>query len=220
MHRACLIALAAASLTAWTSTADAVSRGPRRATVDTVIVHTISGPDHTCRKGRVEFSGAPGDAARWKRFFERHPFLSIHYVIDREGRIAASVPELQIANHALDNNDTSVGIELVHQGDGVEPFPKAQIDALIRLVRDIRKRHTIPLENVKGHSDVDTRTFRCGGRIEKRKQDPGANFPWPQVRAALAGRRPVVPVALTDTPVKGRAGAGLGLKRSLSAPLR
>jgi N-acetylmuramoyl-L-alanine amidase len=177
--------LASAVLLALLGSAEAATSGPRRETVDTIIVHAISGP--SCAGGELRFSGAPGDAARWKAFFDRHPFLGIHYVIDREGVALASTPEDRIANHALDNNDTTVGIELVHDGDGRESFGAKQIGALIRLLRSIRSRHDVPIENIKGHSDVDERTFSCGGTLYKTKMDPGANFPWERVRAALRG---------------------------------
>jgi N-acetylmuramoyl-L-alanine amidase len=184
------------------------SGGPRTRT-DTIIVHTISGPFQECPRGRLEFSGAPGDAGRWKAFFDRHPFLGIHYVIDRDGRVEASTPENRRANHALNNSETSIGIELVHNGDG--PFGPAQVAALIKLLREVRGRHNVPLENVKGHEDVDTRTFTCGGKVYKGRMDPGANFPWAQVRAALRGEpvQAAGPVLLTRPTLVRRAGQNL-----------
>lgn len=184
MKRNCILAGMAALMA--TGPAGAATNGVRRDRVDTIIVHAISGP--SCSGGEVVFSGAPGDAERWKTFFDRHPFLGIHYVVDREGMVLASTPENRIANHALDNNDTSIGIELVHEGDGQEPYGARQIDALIALLRSIRTRHGVPLENIKGHADVDERTFRCGGGTYKTKVDPGANFPWVRIRSALGGR--------------------------------
>lgn len=180
-----VLAVMAALLSGVAGAAQAVSSGARRTQVDSIIVHAISGPD--CRRGQLVFSGAPGDAQRWKRFFDGHPFLGIHYVVDRDGVALASTPEDRVANHALANNDTTIGIELVHDGDGKEPFGARQIEALITLIKDIRTRHKVPLENIKGHSDVDVRTFMCGGESYKKKMDPGANFPWAQVRAALSG---------------------------------
>lgn len=165
--------------------AEAGTNGPVRTVIDSIVVHAISGP--SCAGGRVVFSGAPGDAARWKTFFDRHPFLGIHYVVDRDGVVLASTPENRVANHARHNNDSTIGIELVHNGDGEEPYGAKQIDALIGLIGDIRRRYGIPLQNIKGHSDVDTRTFACGGKSYKTKMDPGANFPWAAVRAALTG---------------------------------
>ena len=184
--------------------------GPRRQLVDTIIVHAIGGP--SCAGGKLAFSGAPGDAWRWKAFFDRHPFLGIHYVVDREGVALASTPEDRLANHALDNNDTSIGIELVHEGDGIEPFGKRQIDALIRLIRSIRSRYFVPVENIKGHSDVDVRTFACGGAVYATKMDPGANFPWKLVRAAVRDEPRLVagPSLVTHRPhppARSRSGA-------------
>jgi len=73
----------------------------------------------------------------------------------------------------------------VHEGDGIEPFGKRQIDALIGLLKSIRTRYEVPIENIKSHSEVDVRTFTCGGGLYQTKMDPGANFPWGRVRAAL-----------------------------------
>lgn len=179
----CILAGLAALIVA--GPAWATTNGARRDVVDTIIVHAISGP--SCSAGEVVFSGAPGDAERWKTFFDRHPFLGIHYVVDRDGVVLASTPENRIANHALDNNDASIGIELVHDGDGQEPFTTRQVEALIGLLKSIRTRHAVPLENIKGHADVDERTFWCGGRTFKTKVDPGPNFPWGRVRDALGG---------------------------------
>lgn len=178
------LALLAALSLSGLAPVQAVTGGARRTVVDTIIVHAISGPD--CKRGQLVFSGAPGDAQRWKKFFDGHPFLGIHYVVDRDGVTLASTPEDRVANHALANNDRTIGIELVHDGDSREPFGAKQIQALIALIKDIRSRHKVPLENIKGHSDVDARTFECGGRSYKKKMDPGDNFPWGEVRAALA----------------------------------
>jgi N-acetylmuramoyl-L-alanine amidase len=163
--------------------AEGTTSGPRREFVDRIIVHTIGGP--SCEGGKLVFSGAPGDAQRWKNFFDRHPFLGIHWVVDRDGLVLASTPEDRVANHALGNNATSIGIELVHEGDGKEAFGKRQIDALIGLLKAIRSRYEVPIENIKSHSEVDVRTFACGGRLYPTKMDPGANFPWARVRAAV-----------------------------------
>lgn len=190
-----LAAIAAFVVLITATAAEAVVSGSKRSRIDTIIVHAISGPDQRCPGGKLTFSGAPGNAERWKRFFDTHPFLGIHYVVDRDGQVRASTPEVNMANHALDNNASSIGIELVHDGDGREPFGDLQINALIKLLREIRTRHAVPLENVKGHMDVDRRTFQCGGAVHKVKLDPGPNFPWPRVRAALGGETTPGPVA-------------------------
>ena len=100
--------------------------------------------------------------------------VSAHYLIGRDGRIVQLVDEDRRAWHAgasywrgtRDVNSASIGIELDNNGN--EPFPAPQIDALLALLADLRKRYGIPAANVVGHSDV----------APGRKVDPGPRFPW------------------------------------------
>ncbi|MEJ0028699.1 MAG: N-acetylmuramoyl-L-alanine amidase [Rhizomicrobium sp.] len=104
--------------------------------------------------------------------------VSAHYTIGRDGRVYAHVAEERRAWHAgvsywageTNVNARSIGIELVNPGHefGYEPFPDAQIAALIDLASGILKRHPIPPHRVLGHSDV----------APARKMDPGEFFPW------------------------------------------
>jgi N-acetylmuramoyl-L-alanine amidase len=190
----CIILLALASLTlpAFTPQTWATTRGAARTSVHSIIIHAVSGP--ACVGGRVVYSGAPGDADRWKRFFDGHPFLGIHYVVDRDGTALASTPEAREANHARDAKEGTIGIELIHQGDGVEPFGDAQFNALVRLIVGIRRRHNVPIANIVGHGDIDGRTFLCGGRSIKGRSDPGANFPWERFRTTLRGHERDLPL--------------------------
>jgi len=161
----------------------ATTHGPPQTEIHTIIIHAISGP--FCAHGRLAYSGALGDAERWKRFFDNHPFLGIHYIVDRSGTVRSSTPENQMANHALGHNQGTIGIELVHNGDGEEPFDDKQLNALIELIKSIRTRHTIDIQNIKSHAEVDVRTIKCGEKTLKARVDPGSNFPWPRLRAAL-----------------------------------
>lgn len=163
---------------------------PRRRAVDALIIHSLGGPD--CRDGVTFYRSIEGDARTWLDTFARLPIVSIHYVIDRAGRVEAGVPESIAANHATGWNQRSIGIELVNNGDGRDPFPAAQIEALVGLARAIRGRHPqIALARVLRHSDVDHSTFppdtfgqACAAF--RRKEDPGAAFPWDAFKAALA----------------------------------
>lgn len=99
---------------------------------------------------------------------------SAHYLIGRDGTRYQLVDEAQRAWHAgesywggqTDMNSASLGIEL--DNTGAEPFPPAQVDALIALLDEVIPRHRIPAINVLGHGDVAPR----------RKVDPSAYFPW------------------------------------------
>lgn len=162
---------------------DAKTDGRPRDRVSMVIVHAIGGP--TCRDGTVRFTPAGGNAEFWKGYLEAHEVYGIHYVIGRDGAVAKSIPEMQVANHAPGHNDSSIGIELVNRGDGKDPFPKAQVDSLIALLKDIMARHGLGVDSVKRHSDVDTRTFECGGRTVKTKPDPGQALDWIDLKSKL-----------------------------------
>ena len=106
--------------------------------------------------------------------------VSAHYLIGRDGTIHQLVDERARAWHAgesrwgddADINSSSLGIEL--DNNGHEPFPGAQISALLALLADIAERYRIPRENVLGHADVAPR----------RKVDPSRFFPW----KTLAGK--------------------------------
>ena len=100
--------------------------------------------------------------------------VSAHYLIARDGTIYQLVDERTRAWHAgesqwgamTDLNSASLGIEL--DNNGQEPFPDAQIAALLALLQDVKQRYNIPPANVLGHADVAPR----------RKADPSRYFPW------------------------------------------
>jgi len=112
--------------------------------------------------------------------------VSSHYLLTDETppRIYRLVPEDRRAWHSGPSawqghrllNASSIGIEIVHPGFRVEadgqrtylPFPAAQIEALVPLVRDIVARHQIRPERILGHGEVSP----------LRKEDPGPMFPW------------------------------------------
>lgn len=100
--------------------------------------------------------------------------VSAHYVVGRDGKVFQLVDERYRAWHAgrsqwgadFDLNSSSIGIELDNSGN--EPYPSAQIEALLRLLADIQVRYRIPAPNFLGHADVSP----------GRKVDPSAWFPW------------------------------------------
>ena len=102
--------------------------------------------------------------------------LGVHYMIDEKGKVLSLVPEEMKTYHAGggrwrsfdDINDRSIGIELQHFDFGQTEYPKAQIDALTKLLLDIKKRYKISNRNIVGHSDTSPLI----------KPDPGRCFPW------------------------------------------
>jgi N-acetyl-anhydromuramyl-L-alanine amidase AmpD len=61
--------------------------------------------------------------------------------------------------------------------DGVDPFPEAQLDVLVKLMREIVQRHGIKKEGIKRHSDLDRGVMPCDPK-RRRKVDPGEAFPY------------------------------------------
>jgi N-acetylmuramoyl-L-alanine amidase len=124
--------------------------------------------------------------------------VSCHYFVFEDGRIWQMVPENRRAWHAgrsswqgeTDMNSRSIGIEIVNSGHDLSipgplpppgpPFPDAQIDAVIRLVKDIATRWNIPARRILAHSDL----------APGRKIDPGEGFPWATLAAAGVGLWP------------------------------
>ena len=109
--------------------------------------------------------------------------VSSHYLVDRDPPVIYRlVDEDRRAWHAGVSywqghtflNASSIGIEIVNDGDGgadgvhFAPYPEAQIDQVVALVRDIAERHGVKPHRIVGHSDIQPQT----------KRDPGPLFPW------------------------------------------
>jgi len=104
--------------------------------------------------------------------------VSCHYVIDEAGKITQMVAEAMRAWHAgashwageTDVNSASIGIEIQNPGhdNGYPDFPRAQMQAVAALCRDIAGRRAIRPESMLAHSDV----------APGRKVDPGEKFDW------------------------------------------
>jgi N-acetylmuramoyl-L-alanine amidase len=145
--------------------------------------------------------------------------VSCHYLVDEKGSITQMVDETLRAWHAGvsrwkscdDINSASIGIEIHNPGHdlGYSDFPSTQMEAVIRLCRDISLRNEIAAENVLAHSDV----------APLRKQDPGEKFPWATLHQAGIGHW-VTPAPVTageEIKLGDRGPAVERLLRALSA---
>ena len=100
--------------------------------------------------------------------------VSSHYVIADNGDIYHMLNDYFRAWHGgvgkwgntNDLNSASIGIEL--DNDGKEAFSIAQINSLIKLLKELKEKYNIPQANFIGHSDI----------APTRKVDPHAGFPW------------------------------------------
>lgn len=177
MQRECVV-LGALFVALAVATASAQARrtgGARTQAIDMVVIHSTGGPTCDAVTGKPIWVGA-GTLEDNLRQIEANPVLGIHYMIDRDGTLRASVPEDQVAHHVYSVSGRSIAIELINDGDGRDPFAEVQLTALVGLLRDITQRRGIRRDGVKRHSDVDRRRLPCD-TSQRRKVDPGAAYP-------------------------------------------
>lgn len=144
---------------------------PDSAKIDTIIIH------HT----------APfASLTRVGYFFQDvNSRVSAHFTVGREGLIIQSVDENNRAWHAGPSawlgknnvNDYSIGIEILNDGDGKDPFTDPQYEAVARLVSYLMKKYDIPFSRVIGHRDI---AIPLG-----RKVDPADNFDWKSFKSKI-----------------------------------
>jgi N-acetylmuramoyl-L-alanine amidase len=152
----------------------------------------VPSPNHDARTSRIDilllhYTGMQTAEEALARLTDPAASVSCHYFIYEDGRIDQLVREARRAWHAgasswkgaTDINARSIGIEIVNPGHeyGYRDFPDAQIDAVIKLCRDIVARHPIRRERVLAHSDI----------APTRKKDPGEKFPWHRLADAGVG---------------------------------
>lgn len=85
--------------------------------------------------------------------------VSAHYVIGKDGSVFQMVREADRAWHAgesfwkgrTDINDYSIGIEMVNRNDGLDPWPDAQVAAVLALCRYLVQKYGIVRDNVVTH---------------------------------------------------------------------
>jgi N-acetylmuramoyl-L-alanine amidase len=164
------------------SATDAQARktgGVRTQAIDMIVIHSTGGPTCDAATGKPIWVKA-GQLDENMRQIEADPKLGIHYMIDRDGMVRASVPEDRVAHHVLHYSGQSIAIELINDGDGRDPFPDAQLTSLVKLLRDIKQRRGITRDGIKRHSDLDHALLSCD-RTQRRKVDPGAVFPYESI---------------------------------------
>lgn len=175
-----LIGLALLALAFSASNAEARRNGSvRTQTIDMVVIHSTGGPTCDEKTGKPIWVGAGALDENLKQI-EANPKLGIHYMIDRDGTVRASVPEERMVHHVFHYSGRSIAIELINNGDGIDPFPDAQLTSLVKLLRDIKQRRGITRDGIKRHSDLDHARLSCD-KTHRRKVDPGAAFPYDSI---------------------------------------
>ncbi len=135
----------------------------------------------------IHYTGMQSKIESIKRLSSPKHKVSCHYLIDRKGQILKMVDDNKVAWHAGKSkwknynnlNKSSIGIELVNKGHefGYEKFTISQVNNLIKLCQNLKKKYKIKNSNIVGHSDI----------APLRKQDPGEKFPWKKLQKKKIG---------------------------------
>ena len=135
----------------------------------------------------IHYTGMQSRIESIKRLLNSKHKVSCHYLIDRKGKILKMVDNNKVAWHAGKSkwknynnlNKYSIGIELVNKGHelGYEKFTTPQVNNLIKLCKNLKKKYKIKSSNIVGHSDI----------APLRKKDPGEKFPWKKLQKYKVG---------------------------------
>ena len=130
----------------------------------------------------IHYTGMKTFNEALKRLCDKNSKVSSHYLIGKDGKVINLVDEKNRAWHAgisewkgvKNINDISIGIELENPGHefGYTPYSKKQMDALIFLCKQLKKKYHITEDWVLGHSDI----------APGRKLDPGEKFDWSAIK--------------------------------------
>ena len=135
----------------------------------------------------IHYTGMQSKIESIKRLLNPKYEVSCHYLIDRKGEILKMVDDNKVAWHAGKSkwknynnlNKSSIGIELVNKGHefGYEKFTISQVNNLIKLCQNLKRKYRIKNSNIVGHSDI----------APLRKRDPGEKFPWKKLQKKKIG---------------------------------
>ena len=138
----------------------------------------------------LHYTGMQSERESLKKLTNPKSKVSCHYLINRKGKVFSLVRDKYIAWHAGKSmwrkyrnlNKNSIGVELVNKGHeyGYQKFTKAQINRLVILCRNLKKKYRIKNQFILGHSDI----------APLRKIDPGEKFPWKYLSSKNIGIYP------------------------------
>ena len=138
----------------------------------------------------LHYTGMQSERESLKKLTNPKSKVSCHYLINRKGKVFGLVKDNHIAWHAGKSmwrkyrnlNKNSIGVELVNKGHkyGYQNFTKVQINRLVILCRNLKKKYRIKNQFILGHSDI----------APLRKIDPGEKFPWKYLSSKNIGIYP------------------------------
>jgi hypothetical protein len=142
--------------------------------------------------------GGLQSSLNWLRKEQGKASVSSHYVVGKKGEIYQLVDESRRAWHSgagvhrgrEDPNDWTISVEIENKGDGIDPFPQVQLDAVVALSKDIVRRHRIPMDDITDHRTTRAEFIRRYPDIARQnrithKVDMQQNFPMTEIKRRI-----------------------------------
>lgn len=121
--------------------------------IDAIVVHCTAHPDTSWGIGVAEIRrDHVTPVAQGGRGWQD---IGYHYVVRRNGEIEAGRMESEKGAHCPTMNANSIGVAWV----GVERPAIGQRETLVRIVRELMQRYSVPVHRVFGHKEADP---KCG----------------------------------------------------------
>lgn len=123
--------------------------------------------------------------------------VSIHFLVDRDGKIYRLMPETWMARHVIGLNHLAIGIENVGGKDGEENLTKAQLQSNANLIYYLKKKYP-SIEYLIGHYEYlsfrSSKLWKEHQDVQPSKKiDPGVSF-------MTALKKAVSPLKLASKP--------------------
>lgn len=144
--------------------------------------------------------------------------VSSHYIVDRSGTIIRCVPDDKRSWHAGRSefhdkpnvNNFSIGIEIANVGDNKDPYPAAQVEAIVRLTAWLCRSRDIPAAHITRHRDIAV--------PHGRKSDTSDSYPLEYSRQAVQALLAGEPLPPAPSPARPPAGYDPGVRYHVVQP--
>ena len=119
--------------------------------IKNIVIHWIGNAGTTAENNAKYFDGLKVGK---KNSAGDYIYASSYYIIGNDGVVVRCVPENEVAYHASDANNYSIGIEICHP-DNTGKYTDAAYKVLIELLVDLCKRYKLePTQAIIRHYDV------------------------------------------------------------------
>lgn len=160
-----------------------------RPITDLIVLHSVGGFE--CKNEQWTHFPSFKTLSRAVDFFANADLVvGVHFIVAKDGQSKASTPVAKVANHVagreqkgdkLSYNQRSIGIEMLNDGDGTDPYPEKQIEAVVSLLKILVQKYSLDKKSIRPHSALDRRVVQCAGKKYPRRTDPGPAFPLKEV---------------------------------------